>query len=98
MFISSGSVNVTTTATLLASAKQSRDSILIQNNSSSIPLYFGTDEDVTAIGGGVIPVGQSFSDSGASCYKGAWYGITESSTVDARVTEAYLIKIGGAPL
>jgi len=96
-FNDSQAVAITTDATRIVLPSVTRCAILIQNNSSTIPVYIGQNSSVTAATGLVIPVSQSFSDSGEGCHKGEWWGITSSGSSDLRVTDQYLVQIAGQP-
>jgi len=93
-FVDNSNVSVTTNATALCTAKESRTSILIANNGSAT-LYIGTTSAVTTSTGTPVPEGQAHSDSGEHCYRGIWYGIVASATLDVRVEDQYLMKVGG---
>ena len=76
---------VTTTATLLAGGRGSREGVLIQNRGSTAIFIGGSD--VTAATGIEVAPGATYSEE---FYSGALYGITSSgSSTDVRVQEVY---------
>jgi hypothetical protein len=81
----SGTVTVATTATLIAAAKPSRKSILIQNVSAQ-DVYVGYTSAVTTSTGIKISAGSGMSDD---LYTGAIYGIVSATTSDVRYAEVY---------
>lgn len=79
------SVSVGTTAKQILAANPDRKSYLIQNNDDSQDLYLGFSSKVTPsrysaklLAGAVID---------GDDYKGAWWGRTESGTIDVRFME-----------
>ena len=96
-YVDTAAVSVTTNATALCTAKETRAAILISNADATEVLYVGTSATVTTATGTPVPAGQSFSDSGEGVYKGIWYGIS-TTTISVRVADEYLAKQGGTPL
>ena len=96
-YVDTVAVSVTTNATALCTAKETRSSILISNADATAVLYVGTASTVTTASGTPVPAGQSFSASGDNTYKGIWYGIS-TTTISVRVADEYLAKQGGSPL
>lgn len=75
-------VDVTTTATLLAAANESRVCLTLQPTDAA--LVVGFSSSVTADTGLEVPMGQSFDEL---YYTGAVYGIVADGTADVRVAE-----------
>lgn len=88
------SVSVTNTATLIIGANSRRQSIMIENEDSSVTVFIGEDSSVTASGNitndgvGIAPGGTFAEDAGGTrVYKGDIYGIVASGTADVRYWE-----------
>ena len=90
------SVSVTTSAVSLIAANRRRISLIIHNLSTSVTVYIGIDNTVTAstastAGEALLPGERltiSFEgDTFQYLYRGAFFGITASGTADVRVME-----------
>jgi hypothetical protein len=85
MSISYGAVSVGVTATLIAPSSSARKGLLVANNDTTIALFIGPDSSVTASNGMPIPAGGYLINSGTNDnFRGAWYGIVASGSVDVR--------------
>lgn len=84
MSASYNAVTVTTTATKILDATPGRRGFVIANNVSNI-LYLGLDSSVTSSNGIQLMPQDKWDSAGEhSVFKGAIYGITSTSTMDAR--------------
>jgi hypothetical protein len=87
MSVSYGAITVGATATLILGSNPNRRGAVIENNGTVI-LYIGFDSSVTTSNGIAIVAGGNYINSAdGECYKGAYYGITASSTCDCRYQE-----------
>lgn len=79
-------VSVGTTAAVIASRRDSRNSIIVQNVHASQVLYVGTDSSVTTSNGLKVAAGESVK---IDDYRGVVYGIASGAATDVRFLESY---------
>lgn len=79
------SISIGTKPKQILAANRDRKSYLIQNNDSSKDLYLGFSSEVTPSRYSVKLLAGAVIDG--DDYKGAWWGRTESGTIDVRFME-----------
>jgi hypothetical protein len=82
-----GTVNVTTSPTLILSANGNRESVILYN-SSTLSVSIGYDTNISTNNVAIGPSGTLTEDnSGSKMYLGPYYGITSAGTAVIAVWE-----------